>query len=134
MTSLIRDLLANEAGETGEAPASIVQFGGQTAVNMATVLGRAALPIAGSQPEAIDIAEDRRRFEALISELSIPQPPGAAVETLEEAIPTADAVGYPVLVRPSYVLGGRAMEVVQNESELRRYFAVARWRSTPARS
>jgi carbamoyl-phosphate synthase large subunit len=121
----VRDLLANEAGETGEAPASIVQFGGQTAVNMAAVLGRAALPVAGSQPEAIDIAEDRRRFEALISELSIPQPPGAAVETLEEAIPTADAVGYPVLVRPSYVLGGRAMEVVQNEAELRRYFGAA---------
>jgi carbamoyl-phosphate synthase large subunit len=121
----VRDLLANEAGETGEAPASIVQFGGQTAVNMAAVLGRAALPVAGSQPEAIDIAEDRRRFEALISELSIPQPPGAAVETLEEALPTADAVGYPVLVRPSYVLGGRAMEVVQNEAELRRYFGAA---------
>ncbi|MDA0256265.1 MAG: carbamoyl-phosphate synthase large subunit [Chloroflexi bacterium] len=122
----VRDLLANEAGETGEAPATIVQFGGQTAVNLASVLGRAALPVAGSQPEAIDIAEDRRRFEALISGLSIPQPPGAAVETLEEALPTAEAVGYPVLVRPSYVLGGRAMEVVQNADELRRYFAVAR--------
>ncbi len=122
----IRDLLANEAGKTGEAPASIVQFGGQTAVNMAAVLGRAALPVAGSQPEAIDLAEDRRRFEALVAGLDIPQPPGAAVETLEEALPTADAVGYPVLVRPSYVLGGRAMEVVQNADELRRYFAVAR--------
>ncbi len=121
----VRDLLANEAGETGEAPATIVQFGGQTAVNMAPVLGRAALPVAGSSPEAIDIAEDRRRFEALIAGLSIPQPPGAAVETLEEALPTAEAVGYPVLVRPSYVLGGRAMEVVQNPDELQRYFTAA---------
>ena len=122
----VRDLLANEAGEAGEAPPSIVQFGGQTAVNMAPVLKRAALPVAGSSPEAIDIAEDRRRFEALVSELSIPQPPGVAVERLEQALPTAEAIGYPVLVRPSYVLGGRAMEVVQNAAELSRYFAAAR--------
>ncbi len=122
----VRDLLANEAGETGEAPSSIVQFGGQTAVNMAPVLQRAALPVAGSSPESIDIAEDRRRFEALVTGLSIPQPPGVAVETLEEALPTADAIGYPVLVRPSYVLGGRAMQIVQNPGELRRYFLAAR--------
>ena len=122
----VRDLLANEAGEGGEAPPSIVQFGGQTAVNMAPVLNRAALPVAGSSPESIDIAEDRRRFEALVSGLSIPQPPGVAVERLEEALPTADAIGYPVLVRPSYVLGGRAMEIVQNAEELGRYFVAAR--------
>ena len=120
----VRDLLQNEAGD-GEAPPSVVQFGGQTAVNMARALQRAALPIAGSSAEAIDLAEDRGRFEALISSLSIPQPPGAAVRTLEQALPTAEAVGYPVLVRPSYVLGGRAMEVVQDANELVRYFEAA---------
>ncbi len=121
----VRDLLENEAGD-GEAPRSVVQFGGQTAVNMARALHAAALPIAGSSADAIDLAEDRGRFEALISGLSIPQPPGAAVETLDQALPTADAVGYPVLVRPSYVLGGRAMEVVQDANELVRYFGIAR--------
>ena len=103
----------------------MVQFGGQTAINMAGALQRAALPIAGSSADTIDLAEDRRRFEAMVSSLSIPQPPGAAVETLEEALPTAEAVGYPVLVRPSYVLGGRAMEVVQDANELVRYFRAA---------
>ena len=120
----VRDLLENEAGG-GAAPPSVVQFGGQTAVNMARTLNRAALPIAGSSADAIDLAEDRRRFEELITGLDIPQPPGAAVETLQEALPTADAVGYPVLVRPSYVLGGRAMEVVQDADELVRYFGMA---------
>jgi carbamoyl-phosphate synthase large subunit len=109
----VRDLLENEAGG-GDAPRSIVQFGGQTAINIARVLQRSALPIAGSSAESIDLAEDRGRFEAIVSSLNIPQPPGAAVRTLAEALPTADAVGYPVLVRPSYVLGGRAMEVVQD--------------------
>ena len=121
----VRDLLENEAGEYGEAPASVVQFGGQTAVNMAGILAHAALPIAGSSAEAIDIAEDRGRFEAMLSELEVPQPPGAGVETLEDALTTAEAIGYPVLVRPSYVLGGRAMEVVQNANELVRYFQAA---------
>ncbi len=121
----VRDLLENEAGEYGEAPASVVQFGGQTAVNMAGILANAALPIAGSSAEAIDIAEDRGRFEAMLSELEVPQPPGAGVETLEDALTTAEAIGYPVLVRPSYVLGGRAMEVVQNANELVRYFQAA---------
>ncbi|MCC6236722.1 MAG: carbamoyl-phosphate synthase large subunit [Dehalococcoidia bacterium] len=121
----VRDLLANEAGDSGEAPRSVVQFGGQTAVNLSRALQRAALPIAGSSADAIDLAEDRGRFEALIASLDIPQPPGAAVQTIEQAIPTAQAVGYPVLVRPSYVLGGRAMEVVQGAEELERYFGMA---------
>ena len=120
----VRDLLENEAGG-GEAPPSIVQFGGQTAVNLARSLQLAALPIAGSSADAIDLAEDRGRFEALVSGLGIPQPPGVAVRTLDEALPTADTIGYPVLVRPSYVLGGRAMEVVQDGDELERYFAAA---------
>jgi carbamoyl-phosphate synthase large subunit len=121
----ILDLLENEAGEQGEAPASVVQFGGQTAINMASVLARAAMPISGSSADAIDIAEDRGRFEAMLSELEVPQPPGAGVETLEDALTTAEAIGYPVLVRPSYVLGGRAMEVVQNATELVHFFAAA---------
>ena len=120
----LRDLLENEAAG-GEAPASIVQFGGQTAINMARVLQRHGLPILGSSAESIDLAEDRERFEAVVAGLNIPQPPGAAVRTLEQALPTAEAVGYPVLVRPSYVLGGRAMEVVQDAAELERYFTYA---------
>ena len=120
----VRDLLENEAGG-GEAPPSIVQFGGQTAVNMAGPLHAAALPIAGSSADTIDLAEDRGRFEAILSSLDIPQPPGAGVRTLEDAFTTAAAIRYPVLVRPSYVLGGRAMEVVHDESELRRYFGAA---------
>ncbi|MXW24422.1 MAG: carbamoyl-phosphate synthase large subunit, partial [Chloroflexi bacterium] len=120
----VRDLLDNEAGGA-EAPPSIVQFGGQTAVNLAGGLQRAALPIAGSSAESIDLAEDRGRFEQLISALGVPQPPGSAVRTLDEALPTADAIGYPVLVRPSYVLGGRAMEVVQDANELVRFFGAA---------
>ncbi len=121
----VRDLLENEAGVDGEAPHSVVQFGGQTAVNMASVLANAALPIAGSSADAIDIAENRGRFEAMLSELEVPQPPGAGVETLEDALTSADAIGYPVLVRPSYVLGGRAMAIVQNANELVRYFQAA---------
>ena len=121
----IRDLLENEAGEHGDAPRSIVQFGGQTAVNIARPLHSAALPIAGSSADSIDIAEDRGRFERLLSELAVPQPPGTAVSTLADAVTTANTIGYPVLVRPSYVLGGRAMEVVQDANELVRYFAAA---------
>ena len=120
----LRDLIENEAAG-GEAPPTIVQFGGQTAVNMARPLHAAALPIAGSSAETIDLAEDRGRFEAILSGLDIPQPPGAGVRTLEDALTTAAAIQYPVLVRPSYVLGGRAMEVVHDESELKRYFGAA---------
>ena len=116
----VRDILENEAGD-GAPPPSIVQFGGQTAINLAVPLDRANLPILGSSAETIDIAEDRARFEALLEDLGIPRPPGAAVESLEEALETAGRIGYPVLVRPSYVLGGRAMEIVQGPRELIRY-------------
>ncbi len=94
-------------------------------MNMARALHLAALPIAGSSADSIDIAEDRGRFERLLSELAVPQPPGAGVTTLEDAVTTAKAIGYPVLVRPSYVLGGRAMEVVQDANELVRFFQAA---------
>ncbi len=120
----VRDLLENE-GLNGRGPPSIVQFGGQTAINLATPLHRANQPILGSSAEAIDIAEDRGRFENLMERLGIPQPPGAAVTSIEEALSTAQLIGYPVLVRPSYVLGGRAMEIVQNASDLIRYVTEA---------
>ncbi|MCX6004489.1 MAG: carbamoyl-phosphate synthase (glutamine-hydrolyzing) large subunit, partial [Chloroflexi bacterium] len=85
---------------------SIVQFGGQTAVNLAESLASSGMPIIGSSAEAIDLAEDRRRFEDFLNRLDIPQPPGAGVTSLQEGLNTARVLGYPVLVRPSYVLGG----------------------------
>jgi carbamoyl-phosphate synthase large subunit len=120
----LRDILENE-GANGQAPPSIVQFGGQTAVNLADPLSRSGMPILGSSAEAIDLAEDRRRFEQFLSELGVPQPPGAGVTSLDEALSVAKLIGYPVLVRPSYVLGGRAMEIVHNDSELKRYIKLA---------
>ncbi len=121
----VRNILENEAGETGDAPTSIVQFGGQTAVNLADPLWRAGQGIIGSSAEAIDTAEDRELFERFLQNLGIPQPPGAAVRTLEEGLKTAQTIGYPVLVRPSYVLGGRAMEIVQNAGEMVGFLAQA---------
>ena len=114
----VLDILENERVGDGEAPPTIVQFGGQTAINVAGPLQRAGLRTIGSDADAIDTAEDRRLFERFLQELGIPQPPGAAVHTLEEAMKTADTIGYPVLIRPSYVLGGRAMEIVQNATEM----------------
>ena len=121
----VRDIIENEAGDAaeggGEPPPAIVQFGGQTAINLAGALHSASAPIIGSSSETIDLAEDRGRFEGFLNDLGIPQPPGAAVLRVEDAIETADTLGYPVLVRPSYVLGGRAMEIVQNPTELARF-------------
>jgi len=115
----LRDILENEY-RNGAAPPSIVQFGGQTAINLAEPLFRSGMPLLGSSAEAIDLAEDRRRFEQFLSELGIPQPPGAGVTSVDEAIKVAELIGYPVLIRPSYVLGGRAMEIVHNQNELKR--------------
>ncbi|MFC1871963.1 carbamoyl-phosphate synthase large subunit, partial [Chloroflexota bacterium] len=120
----VRDILENEGGD-GDVPPSIVQFGGQTAINLAYPLSRSGAPILGSSAEAIDLAEDRRRFESFLSELGIPQPPGAGVTSLDEAVNIANFIGYPSLVRPSYVLGGRAMEIVHSASELSRYISLA---------
>ncbi|GAI22826.1 unnamed protein product, partial [marine sediment metagenome] len=83
------------------------------------------MPLIGSSAEAIDLAEDRRRFENFLNGLGIPQPPGAGVTSVDEALKIAQLIGYPVLVRPSYVLGGRAMEIVHNASELVRYMKPA---------
>ena len=103
----------------------MVQFGGQTAVNLAGRLHRAGIPLLGSAAASIEMAEDRGRFEALLQRLEIARPPGAATREPEEAERIADRVGYPVLVRPSYVLGGRAMDVVHSAEELRMYLGDA---------
>ncbi|MEO8899603.1 MAG: carbamoyl-phosphate synthase large subunit [Candidatus Dormibacter sp.] len=109
-----------------ERPAGVVvQFGGQTAVNLARPLHAAGVTILGSDVDTIDAAEDRRTFEALMRSLEIPQPHGAATTDLTEAIEIAERIGYPVLVRPSYVLGGRAMEVVHSRTALERYMVAA---------
>ncbi|MBI4286703.1 MAG: carbamoyl-phosphate synthase large subunit [Chloroflexi bacterium] len=120
----LRDILENEA-DGNSPPASIVQFGGQTAINLSQPLSRAGMPLLGSSADAIDLASDRRRFENFLSNLGVPQPPGSGVTSVDEALFVAKLIGYPVLVRPSYVLGGRAMEIVQNASELVRYMGLA---------
>jgi len=99
----------------------IVQFGGQTAINLAGPLHRAGVRLFGSSFETIDAAEDRDLFEKMLSRLGVPKPPGRAVTSIEEAEPVAEEIGYPVLVRPSYVLGGRAMEIVGSRLELLAY-------------
>src|SRR5467141_393658 len=99
----------------------IVQFGGQTPLKLAVPLARAGVPILGTSPDAIDRAEDRERFNAMVTRLGLRQPEGILARGLAQAVAGAASVGYPVLIRPSYVLGGRAMEVIPNEEELRRY-------------
>ncbi len=103
----------------------IVQFGGQTAINLAAPLARAGVNILGTSLENIDAAEDRKKFEALLRSLEIAQPPGSTVTSVDEAVATAERLGYPVLVRPSYVLGGRAMEIVYSDTELLNYMEQA---------
>ena len=107
------------------ASGALVQFGGQTAINLAEPLDRNGVSILGSSVEAIDLAEDRRAFAASLDAIGIPQPMGGTTTTVEEAESIAERTGYPVLVRPSYVLGGRAMEIVRNREELRRYMTWA---------
>jgi carbamoyl-phosphate synthase large subunit len=103
----------------------IVQFGGQTPLNIAKELAEAGVNIIGTSPEAIDLAEDRDRFRLKMRKLGIPQPESGMASTLEEALKIAERVGYPLMVRPSYVLGGRAMEVIHDEEMLRHYVAAA---------
>jgi carbamoyl-phosphate synthase large subunit len=117
----VHEVLKHEAGGSGEMPPVIVQFGGQTAINLAEPLSERGAQILGSSQDSIDTAEDRERFEAFLRRLGIPQPHGAAVSSLSGAEEVAERIGYPVLVRPSYVLGGRAMEVVYNGEHLARY-------------
>jgi carbamoyl-phosphate synthase large subunit len=99
----------------------IVQFGGQTPLNLAEGLKAAGVPIIGTQPESIEMAEDRKLFAAMLDKLGLRQTPSGSVVSAEEAIAIAEKIGYPVLVRPSFVLGGRAMELVYNAEDLRRY-------------
>jgi carbamoyl-phosphate synthase large subunit len=123
----VRDIIENEGeGSSSGNPSTMVQFGGQTAINLSQSLGVADLPVLGSTPDVIDLASDRGRFEEVTSRHGLPQPPGGMASDVESALQVAGNVGYPVLVRPSYVLGGRAMEIVQTPAELLRYFEMAK--------
>ncbi len=122
----VQEILANEGW-----PPVVVQFGGQTAINLAEPLAKtnvgadqaAPVQILGSSVTTIDLAEDRKKFELFLDRLGIPQPPGSGVSSVEDAVSVANLIGYPVLVRPSYVLGGRAMEIVNTPEDLRRFVA-----------
>jgi carbamoyl-phosphate synthase large subunit len=103
----------------------IVQFGGQTPLKLARELEAAGVPIIGTTPDAIDRAEDRERFQVMIDKLGLKQPPNATARSFAEAFDKAEAIGYPLVVRPSYVLGGRAMEIVYDASELENYMTHA---------
>lgn len=103
----------------------IVQYGGQTPLKLARELEAAGVPIIGTSPDAIDQAEDRERFQKVVDALNLKQPVNGTVKDLEQAIVKAEQIGYPLVVRPSYVLGGRAMEIVYDENDLRRYFKTA---------
>src|SRR5207237_50530 len=117
----VRAVAATE-GVTG----AVVQFGGQTAINLADPLAEEGVAVLGSSVQAIDLAEDRRQFAAALEAIGIPQPVGASTTLVSEALEIAERVGYPVLVRPSYVLGGRAMEIVRDAGEMRSYMEWAR--------
>jgi len=109
-----------------EHPAGvIVQFGGQTPLKLARALEAAGVPIIGTSPDSIDLAEDRSRFQQLIERLRLRQPPNRTATSTEQAVGLAEEIGYPLVVRPSYVLGGRAMDIVHGEDELRRYMRKA---------
>jgi carbamoyl-phosphate synthase large subunit len=109
----------------GQLAGVIVQFGGQTPLNLAEDLQRAGVPILGTSPDAIDLAEDRDRFSALLAQLEIPAPDHGVARSTDEAVAIAERIGFPVVVRPSYVLGGRAMAIVDDEANLRRYMTEA---------
>ena len=103
----------------------IAQFGGQTPLKLADDLARLGVPIIGTSPDAIDRAEDRERFQQLVEKLGLRQPSNRVASNAEQGVQRAEEIGYPLIVRPSYVLGGRAMELVYNEDELRQYMQSA---------
>ncbi|MGC2619911.1 MAG: carbamoyl-phosphate synthase large subunit, partial [Acidobacteriaceae bacterium] len=123
----LEDVLAiyEHEASSGAEVGMIVQFGGQTPLNLALRLKAAGVPIIGTSPESIDLAEDRKRFGKLLEELEIPQPPGVIATSVDEALAGADRIGYPVLVRPSYVLGGRAMVIAYDREGVSRYMQEA---------
>ena len=124
---VLEDVLAiyNHEAQAGAEIGMIVQFGGQTPLNLAQRLRAAGVPIIGTSPESIDLAEDRKRFGKLLDELQIPQPAGGTATSVEEALAVGERIGYPVLVRPSYVLGGRAMVICYDGDEVTRYMRAA---------
>ncbi|MDB5677620.1 carbamoyl-phosphate synthase large subunit [Sphingomonas bacterium] len=111
--------------QAGELVGVIVQFGGQTPLNLARALEKAGIPILGTSPDAIDLAEDRERFAALVNKLGLLQPSNGIARSRDEAVAVAERIGYPVLMRPSYVLGGRAMEIVDGRPQLDEYIQTA---------
>jgi carbamoyl-phosphate synthase large subunit len=115
----------DRADRSGRVVGAIVQFGGQTPLNLAHGLAQAGVPLVGTGLDSIDLAEDRDRFKALLDEMGLKQPPSGIARSLDEAIASASRIGYPVLVRPSYVLGGRGMEICQDEAALRVYMTSA---------
>ena len=116
----VLDIVARE-NENGSVKGLIIQFGGQTPLKLAQGLEDAGVPILGTSPDAIDLAEDRERFQQLVEDLGLLQPSNGLARSKEEAIAVATEIGYPVLLRPSYVLGGRAMEIVHDQANLERY-------------
>ncbi|MFV3127863.1 carbamoyl-phosphate synthase large subunit [Niveispirillum sp. KHB5.9] len=117
--------LVEKESQNGEVKGLIVQFGGQTPLKLAKALEEAGLPILGTTPDAIDLAEDRERFQRLLHKLELRQPANGLARSLEEAVAVAEKIGFPVVIRPSYVLGGRAMEIVHDMANLHRYIATA---------
>jgi carbamoyl-phosphate synthase large subunit len=120
----VMEIYEHEAS-SGAPIGVIVQFGGQTPLNLALPLKASGVTVIGTSPESIDLAEDRKRFNKLLEELDIPQPPGATATGLAEAVANAYRIGYPVLVRPSYVLGGRAMVIAYDQESIERYMRQA---------
>ncbi|HWA44284.1 MAG TPA: carbamoyl-phosphate synthase large subunit, partial [Hypericibacter adhaerens] len=117
--------LARVEQRKGRLEGLIVQFGGQTPLKLAAALEAAEIPILGTSPDAIDLAEDRERFQALLAKLKLRQPANGTARSGPEALKIANQIGYPVVIRPSYVLGGRAMEIVHNDADLERYIKTA---------
>ncbi|MGD1880628.1 MAG: carbamoyl-phosphate synthase large subunit [Kiloniellaceae bacterium] len=117
--------IARKEQSRGTLKGGSVQFGGQTPLKLANDLEAAGIPILGTAPDAIDLAEDRKRFQPLLADLGLTPPPNGTATSREEALAVAEKLGYPVLIRPSYVLGGRAMEIVHNPERLERYIATA---------
>ncbi|CAA7618308.1 carbamoyl-phosphate synthase large subunit [Magnetospirillum sp. UT-4] len=113
--------LVRKEQSNGKVLGCIVQFGGQTPLKLAHALEQAGIPILGTSPDSIDLAEDRERFQQLLKELGLKQPPNGTARSLEEAIAVAERIGYPVVIRPSFVLGGRAMQIVYDHEALERY-------------